>query len=243
MDEDLHDPVGRKRRRGGLHQRVQSQKRESLAGDVSFGGQPSLLADWLKEQWAWGQLSPQAVQHIASLAKKDMLASGATEIPNSLHKLSMLGTEGAHANNCHRDLWNLVASEYQLPQPLQVFMSMKVPKGKALQSIMLPHLVFHHVWVNYPDFWKSIFLPNGKDGLLAFWEKFKDHHSFENHWLLHQPNWMSTTIPLNLHGDAVPTVGCGKVWAKLMQCYSWASLLSVGSTKQRSFFIFGAAQS
>lgn len=151
-------------------------------------------------------------------------------------------TEGALANNCHRDLWNLVASESQLPQPLQVFMPMKVPKGKVLQSIMLPHLVFHHVWVNYPDFWKSVFLPNGKVGLLAFWEKFKDHHSFENHWLLHQPNWMSTTIPLNLHGDAVPTVGCGKVWAKLMQCYSWASLLSVGPTKQRSFFIFGAAQ-
>jgi hypothetical protein len=69
MDEDLHDPVGRKRR-GGLHQRVQSQKGESLAGEVSFGGQPPLLADWLKEQWAWGQLSPQAVEHIASLAKK-----------------------------------------------------------------------------------------------------------------------------------------------------------------------------
>ena len=45
-----------------------------------------------------------------------------------------------------------------------------------------------------------------------------------------------------LHGDAVPTVGCAKVWAKLMQCYSWSGLLSTGSTKERSFFLWGASQ-
>ena len=59
--------------------------------------------------------------------------------------------------------------------------------------------------------------------------------------LVFQDQWQQNTIPLNLHGDAVPTVGCGKVWSKMMQAYSWAGLLTVGSTQERSFFIFGAA--
>ena len=51
---------------------------------------------------------------------------------------------------------------------------------------------------------------------------------------------MQSTVPLMMHGDAVPTVGCAKVWAKLMQCFSWSGLLSTGSTKERSFFLWGA---
>ena len=51
---------------------------------------------------------------------------------------------------------------------------------------------------------------------------------------------MQSTVPLMMHGDAVPTVGCAKVWAKLMQCFSWSGLLSTGSTKERSFFSLGS---
>ena len=47
---------------------------------------------------------------------------------------------------------------------------------------------------------------------------------------------MQSTVPLMMHGDAVPIVGCAKVWAKLMQCFSWSGFLSTGSTKERSFF-------
>ena len=55
-----------------------------------------------------------------------------------------------------------------------------------------------------------------------------------------KPQWQRWTLPVNLHGDAVPTVGCGKIWSKMLQAYSWTCLLSKGSTKQRSFFIWGA---
>ena len=43
----------------------------------------------------------------------------------------------------------------------------------------------------------------------------------------------------NLHGDAVPTLGCGKVWAKLLQSYSWSCLLARGTTKERSLYLWG----
>ena len=236
MDEQGSLP---KKRKGGVLQRLQSLSREVEAQTIALQ-QPSLLADWLKKQWAWGQLSPQEVQHVASLAKKDMVTAGAPQVPGDLASLASLGTEGAHANNCHRDLLSLVADVSKLPKPLQVQMPMKVKGGKALQSVMVPHLLCHHLFLHYRSFFDQTFMPEGTPGLVKFWKKFQHHPSMQDHWLLSQTDWMATTLPANLHGDAVPTVGCGKVWAKLQQCYSWAGLLSHGSVKQRSFFIFGA---
>ena len=74
MDEQGSLP---KKRKGGVLQRLQSLSREVEAQTIALQ-QPSLLADWLKKQWAWGQLSPQEVQHVASLAKKDMVTAGAS---------------------------------------------------------------------------------------------------------------------------------------------------------------------
>ena len=156
MDFDEGLPFAKKKRRGGLQQRLGAQRREEEATGVTVD-QPSLLAEWLKEQWAWGKMSPQLVQHVAALAKRDMVAANATNIPEDLHKLSMLGTEGAHANNCHRDLQALVANVSKLPEPLQIFLPMKLKGNQALQSIMLPHMVMHHVWVHYQSYWQKFF--------------------------------------------------------------------------------------
>ena len=270
MDFDEGLPFAKKRR-GGLQQRLGAQRREEEATGVTVD-QPSLLAEWLKEQWAWGKMSPQLVQHVAALAKRDMVAANATNIPEDLHKLSMLGTEGAHANNCHRDLQALVANVSKLPEPLQVFLPMKLKGNQALQSIMLPHMVMHHVWVHYQSYWQNFFLAQWNKWPASILERVPappinatplaeapgvDHCAIhpcqflqERKTVKHvlwpavcvfgQDNWMASCIPINLHGDSVPTVGCGKVWSKLMQCYSWAGLLTVGSTKERSFFIYGA---
>ena len=241
LEQSFHTPSnGRrparsshKKRKGGNQQRLKALEREVGSTAASVKGH-SLLADWLKKQWAWGELSPQTVQQISSLAKKDMQAAGASEIPQDLVSLSMLGSQGTHPNNCHRDLMSLVADASYLPKPLQVAIPMKIPGGQALQSIMLPHEVAHAVWVSYPAHWENTFLPGGKGALVEFWKKFQHHPAMQDHWLLDKDDWMASTIPASLHGDAVPTVGCGKVWAKLMQCYSWSSLLSLGTTKQRS---------
>ena len=129
MEEDWPVSVAKKRK-GGHKQRLQALEREVGSGPASVE-KPSLLAGWLKKQWAWGQLSPQTLQHIASLATRDMQAAGAFEIPQDLIDLSMLGSRGTHSNNCHRDLMSLVAGASHLPKPLQVAIPMKVPGGHA----------------------------------------------------------------------------------------------------------------
>ena len=168
-----------KKRKGGLHQRMQAAKRtcEPSASE----GNSSSLAQWLKEQWSWGQLSPQTVQHVAALATRDMVAAEAGSIPADLLQLSKLGSEGSHPNNCHRDLLALVADVSKLPKPFPIIMPMKVQGDKALQSIFLPHVVFHHLWVHYKDHWMSSFLPTGKAGLVCFWNNFQHHPCMHQH--------------------------------------------------------------
>ena len=124
-----------------------------------------------------------------------------------------------------------------MPEPLYANMPLK--SKWPLQAVMLPHLVFHHLYTHYQDFWNKVFLPAGVEGLAAFWHHFGKHPCMlDFHGSRDQ--WQRWTIPLNIHGDAVPTIGCGKIWTKMLQAYSWTGLLPRGSTKQRSFF-FGAA--
>ena len=91
-----------KKREGGQQQRLQAHRQEMEAA-APTKDQPCLLAEWLKERWAWGPMSPQIVQHVASVAKKDILSPGIENVPASLQQLARLGTSGAFPNNYHRD--------------------------------------------------------------------------------------------------------------------------------------------
>ena len=138
------------------------------------------------------------------------------------------------------DLANLVSPGVSLPQPLQVFLPLVCPGGRALQSILLPHELFHCLWTNYRDHWRQCFLPGGVEELREFWSRYDAHPSMEGSVLKEKKRYRELLIPLGLHGDAVPTVGCGKVWAKLLQCYSWHGMLGRGSTKLATFFCVGS---
>ena len=228
-----------KKRKGGLRQRLEASRRESAEHDqaAQAASTRSFLAEYLLEQWAWGNFSPQQVQCIAALFKKDAEALGVRHVQSSLATLANLGSEGRHANNVHRDLMNVVKEKTHMPEPLYANMPLK--SKWPLQAVMLPHLVFHHLYTHYQDFWNKVFLPAGVEGLAAFWHHFGKHPCMlDFHGSRDQ--WQRWTIPLNIHGDAVPTIGCGKIWTKMLQAYSWTGLLPRGSTKQRSFF-FGAA--
>ena len=86
---------------------------------------------------------------------------------------------------------------------------------------------------------KQFFLPGGKDALLSFWKHFASHLCMAGFRGINE-QWQACTLPLFMHGDAVPTIGCGKVWAKLLQAYSWGCLLARGTTKKRSLYLWGA---
>lgn len=224
-------------RSGGVRQRIAEANAESVDDSVAALAAPSTLATWLKTQWAWGRFSPQEIQHIALLAEKDTTAAGCTAVPSTLSALGDMGTSGQHSNNVHRDLMKLVKDDTQLPEPF--FVSLPFKRGSLVQAIMLPHLVFHCLWTHYRQYWESIFLPGGVDGLVKFWAHFASHPCMEGFKGIHA-KWQAFTLPLSLHGDAVPTLGCGKVWAKLLQAYSWSCLLARGTTKERSFYLWGA---
>ena len=233
---DAPDP---KRRKGGLSQRLAAVRGEYGQHDQATQAvdTKSHLAEHLIEAWAWGKYSPQQIQCIAALAKKDMEALGVATGQSSLNSLANLGSQGKHCNNVHRDLMNIVKDRSSLPEPLMVNMPFK--SNIFLQAVMLPHLVFHFLYTHYKEFWHNCFLPSGVEGLVAFWKHFSSHPCMVG-FKGCKPQWQRWTLPVNLHGDAVPTVGCGKIWSKMLQAYSWTCLLSKGSTKQRSFFIWGA---
>ena len=240
MDEDAVAPPNKKRK-GGNQQRLAAAQAalDASSSNVPTDQTPSLLEDHLVSQWAWGKYSPQEIQLLANLAKRDMEAMGVSKVQSSLASLASMGSSGKHANNCHRDLMKLVNDKSWLPQPLQVVMPFK--PADFVQSVMLPHLVFHALYTHYPAFWAACFLPLGVKGLVAFWNLMASHPCMVD-FQSSKHKWQKWTIPLNLHGDAVPTIGCGKVWSKMLQAYSWTGLLSKGSTKQRSFFIWGATK-
>ena len=48
--------------------------------------------------------------------------------------------------------------------------------------------------------------------------------------LAEAPRGESKTVPLALHGDGTPVSGIGKAWSRLMDIYSFTSLMAAGAT-------------
>ena len=71
-----------------------------------------------------------------------------------------------------------------------------------------------------------------------FWQNFSKHPAMLDSALKLHPSFPKKCLPLGLHGDAVPTVGVGKTWAKMQLCFSWHSLLRHQGSKASSFLIW-----
>ena len=95
---------------------------------------PSALATFLKQQWAWGRFSPHEIQHLAMLARQDMRSSGCSGVPSALSALSDMGTCGQYSNNVHRDLMTLVKDDSLLPEPFYVSFPYKLQD--VVQAVM-----------------------------------------------------------------------------------------------------------
>ncbi|CAE8728388.1 unnamed protein product [Polarella glacialis] len=81
-------------------------------------GVKSCLAQFLLSMFAWGQFSPQRVQHIAALACKGF-AKNEPDWLADVEALASLGTHGAHANNIHRDLMAKMQALPRLPEHVE----------------------------------------------------------------------------------------------------------------------------
>ena len=61
---------------------------------------------------------------------------------------------------------------------------------------------------------------------------------FNSHPVRFIPNFESCCIPIGVHGDATPASGAGKSWAKMIDVWSWTSLLSTAPPRFSMFLIW-----
>ena len=214
---DADSPQPSKKRRLGQRTRLALDPIKEEAASQSE------LADFLVEQWAWGHLSPQLVQQIASKACSDMNKHP----PKPLQDLAKLG--GGWSSNMSKAL--IALQKPKLCQPYSIHLPYK--SGQKIQSVLLPHELFASIYSNYKDTFESVLV--GSPGHLEeFWKTNRFHPGMCMHPALGDT---AKQIPIGLHGDGVPIVGKGKIWCKSSWVYSWSSLLSEAPTKDKQFYI------
>ena len=255
------EPAAKKRRKG--------QKKRIEEAEKTYNPQlpPSSLATQLLKDWAWGRCTLQYAQQTAKNALTDLQFFDGT-LPD-LAVLSGLGSSGKHSNNMHRDIMRHISSS--LPQPhlvtwhfwqvllilflfhfdflyilqayrFQVEIPFKVtgPQERTI-GLMLPHELFATMHPKYPHQFQQLMVPEGCEGLKAFWSKMKGHPGMAHHPILGVPSFEERMVPINVHGDCVPITGIGKVWSKNLLVLHWSSALCKGNSKDMCLLIYTAA--
>ena len=195
-------------RRGGVRQRLEANRNVS----------ESVLCRYLHQKFAWGRMSPQQIQHIASCAMQDVeKAKGGSTFPD-LEFLSKIGNEGRHPNNMHRDLMRRINGMSGLPPATTIHIPSK--RGDTDAALVLPHEIFAHLYAHHRDKFEKQFFPRGEADVVSFWDQCKNSPILAGHSPL-----QNRAIPIGMHGDEVPMSGRGKVWCKMAVVFSWFSLL------------------
>ncbi len=137
MNRDSSQPAQKKRKLGGIQQRLAKAEAQDKENALK---ERERLAFSLVTKWAWGHLSPQEVQSTAADAIADMKSFGMEQLPQWLSKFAALGSDGVHPNNMHAELLKMFEPQSSVPKPLVVHLDFK--GQHALQSLMLPHELF-----------------------------------------------------------------------------------------------------
>ena len=242
MERSSNDDLSH-RSKGGVRQRLADAKRQKL--DM---GKPSKLYMFLVRLWAWGTISPQLMQKIASRAEEDMehykITNGRfTEVFEDLSFLSCLGTNGANPGNMNRELntrinVNDYAEAKQCTIPMKAYNAPETSWYNSQQSVFMPHDVFATLYHNNQSAFRKHILPDTRP-LRAFWDSQANSPLLAGHPMLGVANWRNRAIPLAIHGDAASMVGVGKPWQKSMVLWSWCSILGLGLTSQCNYLVWG----
>ena len=92
----------------------------------------------------------------------------------------------------------------------------------------------------YPEAFRERFLGGVEQKVSEFWQAMiaAEHPALDEHPLVTKESFQTRAVPLSLHGDGVPVSGVGKAWSQSVDCYSFSSLLSSGSTIFSNYVIF-----
>ena len=254
-DED-EPPAKRRRKRGGIRQRLSrapnlddntDDEEQRLSRSRALLA-PSRLVKNLLKDFAWGAMSAQKVQDICMSSVKDLealnkIVSGrekwpANTIQNDQQAVATIGVSGQYSNKCYSDLMRVVEPNITLPKPHRVRMKFARPLGEQMQEILLPHEMFAAFYARKAT-WSKVILPSSELAL-KFWQSQKAHPQWKGHPMEKMTTQqLKKVIPLSLHGDEVPVTGIGKQWSRKMANFSWHSLLSTtASVRDSQFFIW-----
>ena len=208
----------------------------------------SKLAAYLKEEWAFGRMSPQQAQLIAKHACSDLTSAlafgkklGIEVSQPDLERLDTLGAGGLHPGNMHRDMERTIDST-GLPDLMPIRLPVKDKQNDTVvldeQFILFPHMLFSYLYHNFQSVFIARLLCMAGD-IEAFWEGVAHTDQYREHPLRHRRNHKHHCIPILLHGNGVHTTGVGKAWTKMLDVFSWGSLLAVdGKAMLTNFLIF-----
>jgi hypothetical protein len=184
----------------------------------------SCLARLLMFLFAWGWVSLPFVQRIAMAAVRDIQVAKATKCSfDDLDFLANMGTKGLFPANMYRDLMKNHIEPTGFSPPGSFYLPLKVGPTdirRVHQAIILPHVWFADMYHNHPDAFKSRVAP-GEASLERWWHDMESHPIMRSNPFEGRPEYRQRCIPIRIHGDAVPVVGTGKVWQKMMDVYSW----------------------
>jgi len=197
--------------------------------------------------WSWGLLSPQTLQTIASKAKEDLLSHAAGTLDfREIERLAEIGAEGRYTQNSLRDLERRLSKPKLEEARLTFDCTLKSPVCRYVvashpQDVLLPHVLFHVLHRDYPDEFADK-ITGAPGEIERFWKEQEGSRLLRGHPLTTRPRWQQTTVPLAVHGDGTPVSGLGKGWSKMMDGYSFVSLLGQGATRDLMMLLFAGMQ-
>ena len=200
----------RKRRRGGVAQRIEQAEEEAKIA--------SQTVELLLERFASGAFSAKECALIAEAVVKDIKAAAAGF--NVLHELSQLDKEAKDSTHASRTMNRILETRSVLPEPFVV--NMTFTDGQHNTAMLLPHEYFAAYW-KQPERRATSLLPDELE-LPRFWSAVREHPCLQNHPIWARSDALQKCIPLFLHGDEVPVAGIGKIGVAL-SCASAGSVL------------------
>lgn len=204
-------PPAKKRRRGGIRQRLQqwSAQQEGINhiedGDLLVPKNDvknSKLVQNLLEDFAWGVQSAQKVQSTAMSSLRDLkqlrhllsrqtgepsassssfVTPSSSSIEQDVEMVATIGCKGQYTNKCYSDLMARIEPNMFLPKPYKCKMRFSKGLGEKTQEILLPHMMLS-AFYKCGKFWKRTILPE-EDQCLQFWhaQKLGKHPQWHGH--------------------------------------------------------------
>jgi hypothetical protein len=237
VQEEFHRALLMTTARGHNQRAAVETRAREPHGDPTF-------ADNLMSQWGYGCYSAQETQKLAQLARKAGAAGG------YLAELAALGCHGDHPQNCSTELMDLIRKVLGRAI-IPIYVSLvpmfvaKAESGKPEPELTAAGLILPHIWVWFlytyyraEFFTRFLSCTEGQAAgkLTSFWSSF---HPDDPRRLpcFEEANFAATTIPIGVHGDAVP---CTK--KDSLDILSFFGMMGVGSTTQICFFMYALFQ-